>query len=76
MLEEVVIAVSHQLYGNPNNHYLDVPHQDMELSLQKSSCSFYSNFFIATNIANHFPRMIQKELSTPLPCLSSEQAPF
>ena len=26
--EEVVIvfAVSHQLYGNPNNHYLFVPH--------------------------------------------------
>ena len=44
-------AVSHQLYGNLNNHYLFVPHKNMELSLQKSS-RFLLHFFIATNIAN------------------------
>ena len=47
--EEVVIvvfrAVSHQLYRNPNNHFLLVPYQTMELFLQKSS-RFFTPFFL------------------------------
>ena len=40
--------------------------------------AFFTPFFIATNIAKHFPRMIQKQLSIlpSSPSLSSEQASF
>ena len=35
--------------------------------LYKNPRVFYSIFFIATNIAKHFLRMTQKQLSTPSP---------
>ena len=44
--------------------------------LYKNPRVFYPIFFIAINIAKQFPRMIQKQLSTPPPSLSSEQASF
>ena len=44
--------MSHQLYENPNNHYLFVPHLIKHGTFYTKILAFFTPFFIATNIAN------------------------